>query len=86
MNLPEKLRWKNWPLAVKLTLTFTLLIVVAIGNVTFLSMRREQQVFRTELEQQAQLLLDALAGTIANPLYRLDVGSFTWRVAPLDND
>src|SRR5688572_20697655 len=73
MNLPEKLRWKNWPLAVKLTLTFTLLIVVAIGNVTFLSMRREQQGFRTELEQQAQLLLDALAGTIANPLYRLDV-------------
>ena len=56
MNLPEKLRWKNWPLAVKLTLTFTLLIVVAIGNVTFLSMRREQQAFRSELEQQAQLL------------------------------
>lgn len=75
MNLTKKLRWNKWPLAVKLTLTFTLLIVVAIGNVTFLSMRREQQAFHTELEQQAQLLLDALAGTIVNPLYQLDVNT-----------
>ena len=59
-------------LATKLTLAMTSLVIVAVVSVTWLSLRREQQTFRKELEQQAKILLDALAVTTADSLYNLD--------------
>lgn len=59
-------------LATKLTLAMTSLVIVAVVSVTWLSLRREQQTFRKELEQQAKILLDALAVTTADSLYMLD--------------
>ncbi|WP_413165449.1 ATP-binding protein [Capilliphycus salinus ALCB114379] len=50
----------------------TSLVIVAVVSVTWLSLRREQQTFRKELEQQADILLDALAVTTADSLYMLN--------------
>ncbi|MCG5058535.1 MAG: HAMP domain-containing protein [Limnoraphis sp. WC205] len=59
-------------LASKLTLAMTSLVIVAVVSVTWLSLRREQQTFRKELEQQARILLDTLAVTTADSLYMLN--------------
>ncbi|MEL7036289.1 MAG: ATP-binding protein [Cyanobacteria bacterium J06592_8] len=50
----------------------TSLVIVAVVSVTWLSLRREQKNFRVELQQQAEILLDALAVTTADSLYLLD--------------
>lgn len=67
--------WRNWPLATKLTLAMTGLVVVAVAGVTLLSLRRQQQSYRQELEQQAELLLDALTIATHDALYFQDVES-----------
>jgi signal transduction histidine kinase len=59
-------------LATKLTLAMTSLVIVAVAGVTWLSLRREQETFRNELQQQAQVLLDALVVTTSDALYLLD--------------
>ncbi len=59
-------------LATKLTLAMTSLVIVAVAGVTWLSLRREQETFRSELQQQAQVLLDALTVTTSDALYLLD--------------
>ena len=66
------LRYRKDSLASKLTLAITTLVVGVVASVTMLSLYREQQAFRRELEQQAQLLLDALSVTTADALYLLD--------------
>ena len=67
-----RLNWRNWSLAVKLTLAMTVLVVAAVATVTLLSIRREQQTFRAELQRQAELLLDTLTEAMADLLYYLD--------------
>lgn len=64
----------KWPLAIKLTLVMTVMIVIAVGNITLISIRREQATFRSDLEQQADLLLDSLTASGADVLYRLQLG------------
>lgn len=61
-----------WSLAVKLTLSMTTLVIVTVGGITLLSIRREQETFYAELQQQADLLLDSLEIVVRDPLYRLD--------------
>src|SRR5579859_516836 len=65
----------TWPLAIKLTLVMTVMIVLTVGAVTLLSIRREQATFRTDLEQQGELLLDSLTASGADLLYRLQLTS-----------
>ena len=77
MPKSSKLTWSHWPLIVKLTVTMVMIIIIIVTIVTVLSIRREQQTFQTELQQQATLLLDSLADTISDPLYTLDVASMT---------
>ncbi len=64
--------WRRWPLAAKLTLAMTMLVILAVAGVTLLSIQREQSNFRTEHEQQAQLLLNTLEVTGRDALYTLD--------------
>ncbi|QIZ69847.1 sensor histidine kinase [Oxynema aestuarii] len=59
-------------LATKLTLSMTGLVILVVAGVTGLSLYREQQTFRKELQQQAQILLDALSVTTSDSLYNLD--------------
>ena len=65
----ETLRLKQWPLATKLMLAMTGLVIVAVAGVTMLSLRREQKTFKAELQQQAELLLDTLKLVTADALY-----------------
>lgn len=72
------LSWNYWigqekSLALKLTIAITSVAITAIGSITLLSIQREQKNFRTELQQQAILLSDALDITLRDPLYRSDV-------------
>jgi len=64
--------WKQSPLAVKLTFIIMFIVVLVVAMLTVLSVRREQQTFQRELEQQARLLLDTLAASGADSLYFLD--------------
>ncbi|MEQ8757237.1 MAG: ATP-binding protein [Coleofasciculus sp. G1-WW12-02] len=64
---------KKGSLATKITLAMTTLVIVAVASVTMLSLRRQQETFRDELEQQADLLLDTLVVTTRDSLYFLDV-------------
>ncbi|MBI5958704.1 MAG: HAMP domain-containing protein [Chloroflexi bacterium] len=65
-------RWDNFPLAARLAVMITSLVVVVVISVTLLAIRREQQTFRTELRNQASLILDTLAVSSADDLYLLD--------------
>ncbi|WP_424097714.1 ATP-binding protein [Moorena producens] len=67
--------WRQWPLATKLTMTMTSLVIVAVASVTMLSLHREQQTFRKELKQQAELLLKTLILVTADALYLADADS-----------
>ena len=64
--------WKRLPLAVKLTVIITFIVVLVVAMLTTLSVRRERQTFQRELEQQAKLLLDTLSASSADSLYFLD--------------
>lgn len=62
----------NLSIGVKLTLAMTLIIVLAVGGVTLVSIQREQRTFQQELEQQVIVLLDTLEVTTADAIYTLD--------------
>jgi PAS domain S-box-containing protein len=51
----------------------TALVIAIVSIITFVSIRREQQTFRTELQQQAELQLNTLIAAGKDALYRLDV-------------
>ena len=68
-----RLTKKQGSLATKLTLAMTGLVIVAVASVTGISLRRQQQTFKSELQQQANILLNVLSVTASNALYVLDV-------------
>ena len=55
----------------------TTMVIIAVTAVTLLSIRREQQTFRTELQQQAELLLDTLEAATADFLYQQDADALS---------
>jgi signal transduction histidine kinase len=55
-------------LATKLTLAMTGLVMVTVASVTGISLRQQQQTFKLELEQQANILLNTLEVTTSNAL------------------
>lgn len=77
MRSLTRLSWPNWPLAVKLLLTMTLMLIGVVCTITFLSIRREQQNFRYELEQQAELLLSIMVSAAGDPLYQNDADALS---------
>lgn len=64
--------WRQRPLALKLTFIITLIIVLVVAIITSLTIRRERQTFRQELEQQTVLVLNTLAASGADALYFLE--------------
>jgi signal transduction histidine kinase/CheY-like chemotaxis protein len=81
-----KLIWKSSPLALKISLTMTLSIIIAVASVTLLSLRREKQTFHQELESQAMLMLDILEHSSKNALYYLDTDLLSDLIKALDED
>ncbi|PJF39452.1 MAG: hypothetical protein CUN54_08695, partial [Phototrophicales bacterium] len=69
----HQLRGKRWSLQFILTVTMTTLVTAGVVVITVLSLQREQSSFRTELEAQADVLLETLENVTASPLYQLDV-------------
>lgn len=51
----------------------TLLALVAVFGLNFVSMQREKNNFKEELQSQADLLLETMALTIRDPLYNLQL-------------
>ncbi|MGH2375339.1 MAG: PAS domain-containing sensor histidine kinase, partial [bacterium] len=86
MSHIRTLRPGHWPLAVKLTVAMAIMIVAVVAAVTVRSVRSEEETFRTELQSQAQLLLNTLAASAADPLYNLDAGSLRQIMAGLSTD
>ncbi len=60
------------PLAVRLTIAMTAMVVVVVAVVTLLSIRREEQSYRHELENQASVMLNALESVTADRIDRLE--------------
>ncbi|NEO73161.1 HAMP domain-containing protein, partial [Moorena sp. SIO3H5] len=56
-------------------MTMTSLVIVAVASVTMLSLHREQQTFRKELKQQANLLLNTLILVTDDALHNQDADS-----------
>jgi signal transduction histidine kinase len=69
----RRLYWHNVPLASKLTLAITLLVVLAVTSVTLLAIQREEENFRKEMEDDATRLLNILAFTSSDAIYKLDI-------------
>ncbi|MBA3875293.1 MAG: HAMP domain-containing protein, partial [Anaerolineae bacterium] len=68
----QMLKWRQWSLTVKLTLSIIVLVVLVVVGLTLLSIQREQQNFRTELQQQAELVLNTLIAAQVDDLYTLN--------------
>ncbi len=73
MSWRDRFSRRRESLAAKLALFMMALVIVAVASITWLSLRREQQHFRQELEQQAETLLNTLIVVTANALYFGDI-------------
>ncbi len=65
--------WRNLPLGSKLVSLTSLLVMVVVLALTYLSVQREQAGFQQELESRANLLLETLPLTMRDQLYRLEL-------------
>ena len=69
MKWPDRLAKRQIPLGWKLTLVMTSLVTTTVAITTFVSIDRNHQIFRQELEQQAEVLLNTLIIATADSLY-----------------
>ena len=69
MKWPHQLPKRQIPLGFKLTLVMTSLVAVTVAITTSVSIYRNQKIFRQELEQQAEVLLNTLIIATADSLY-----------------
>ncbi len=75
----------RFPLALKLAVAMIVVVTLAVAAVSAIAIRREQASFKTELQQQADLLLDSLAASGADILYRLQVTSLRNLIGALNS-
>lgn len=62
--------WRDLPLASKIASFMSLLVLVSVLAVTVISILRERENFRAELENQADLLLETTSLTLRDELYK----------------
>ena len=87
MKIFEKyLHWREWQLSTQLNILITSLIVLAVMSITVLSIIRERQTFRSELEQQASSRLGTLLASSVDSLYFLDVDNLAGIIERLTED
>ena len=68
-----KRRWVNLPLGSKIAGFTSFLVVASILALTLLTILREREYFRLELEAKANLLLNTLPLTMRDQLYRMEL-------------
>ena len=76
--------WQNLAFATQLTLTTTLLLVFVVDGLTLFFIRREAQNLQTELQQQAEIVLDALAANTGHALATSDLETLSRTIAEVD--
>ncbi len=64
--------WTKRPLALKLTILITSIVILVVTFTSLIFTRRETDASRAELELQAQLLLDTLSSSSIDFVYNLD--------------
>ncbi|MDJ0903107.1 MAG: ATP-binding protein [Xenococcus sp. MO_188.B8] len=69
MKWPHQLPKRQIPLGFKLTLVMTSLVAFSVAITTSVSIYRNQKIFRQELEQKAEVLLNTLIIATADSLY-----------------
>lgn len=69
MNWKLRFSTLQIPLAAKLTLVMTSLVAISIGSATSVSVYRNHKIFRQEMEQQAEVLLNTLIISTSDSLY-----------------
>ena len=75
--LLRRFDWRNWSLFWKLVSAITTLIIFFTILLTVISIERERNGFRSELESQAQTFLGIIAASSVDQLYFLDVDGLT---------
>jgi len=65
--------WLNLSLGSKITSLISLLVMLAVFALTFLSIQRERANFEKELLEQADLFLETISLTIRDQLYRVQL-------------
>lgn len=65
--------WRDLPVGSKIVSLMSLLILVAVLALTLVSILRERENFRTELENQADLLLETTSLTMRDELYKVQL-------------
>ncbi len=73
MKIPNLTHPSRWSLATRLAVLMTLVVMLTVASVTAVSIIREQESFRDEMEQQAALLLNNLRISSSDALYLLNV-------------
>ena len=58
--------WKELSLQARLVLATTAIVAISTVTVLLLSLEREQQNLKAALEQQAEFMLDAVEGVVAD--------------------
>jgi GAF domain-containing protein/HAMP domain-containing protein len=71
----QKYLWKNWSLTVKLVLIITAILIVLAVGLTLQFTNTLQDAYRGEFERQAQVALDTLSVTAANPILTQDIST-----------
>lgn len=71
----EKIKafWHKLPLNGKITGLTSLLVLIAVLSLSFLSIYRERKNFKAGLESQAELLLEIIPRTLHDQLYRMEL-------------
>jgi signal transduction histidine kinase len=79
-------RWRSLSLGSKLTGLTSLLVLVVIAALTYMTIQRERANFRQALENQADLLLDTLPLTMRDQLYRQELDELVEIAKVVSND
>jgi class 3 adenylate cyclase len=69
--------FKNLSLASKVASMMSLLVMLAVFALTFLSIQREHANFEKELTEQAELFLETASHGLRDPLYRVQIDEIT---------
>jgi diguanylate cyclase (GGDEF)-like protein/PAS domain S-box-containing protein len=77
---------RTWSISGKLIVMMIIVIWVAVAGTTMLTIQREKASFRSEMEQQASILLDTIEVAIRDPLYRVDADFIQKFTVALDQE
>lgn len=67
-----QLRWRRWSLHIRIAAVIIVMGIMSVTSVTLITLQRERSVFYSEMELQANLLLEVIQEVAATPLINLN--------------